>query len=78
MAGDGTEQAEDGLTPWDEDALETLLWNWGEAYEIGAWRAKRRDGLGGWFEADGPQSLDQEITENYAMKPVPRDAGTRM
>jgi hypothetical protein len=82
MAGDGTEQAEDSLAPWEEDALEALRFHWGEAYEIeapgGQWRAKRRDGLGGWTEASGPDGLDTAISADYAVKAVPRDLGTRM
>jgi hypothetical protein len=36
--------------------LEALRWDWGDAYEIehgdeDGWRAKRRDGLGGWLTA---------------------------
>ena len=68
--GDGTEQAEDGLKPWKESALDALRFHWGDAYEIevsgGKWRAKRLDGLGWGIAAD------------YAVKPVPRDLGTRM
>jgi hypothetical protein len=60
------------------DALETLRWDWGEAYLIeidgDEWRAKRRDGLGGWIEAANPDGLDLAIKEDYALRRVPRDA----
>ena len=75
----GEDQAEDALVPWDEDALDALRFHWGDAYEIevsgGLWRAKRRDGLGGWIEADSPDGLGWAITADYAAKQVPRDAG---
>jgi hypothetical protein len=85
MVGDDAEQAEDGPRPGDEDALGALRWHWGDAYEIeapgGRWRAKRLDGLGGWIEppgdAPGPDGLAVAISENYGMKPVPRDDGAR-
>lgn len=74
----GTEQAEDALKPWDEEALRLLRFHWGDAYEIevsgGRWRARRRDGEGGWFDAGDPDGLGGAISENYAVKPVPRDA----
>lgn len=79
MVGDGTEQAGDGLEPWEEDALDVLRRRWGEAYEIeasgGQWRARRRGGLGGWIEAEGPDGLGWAIAEDHAVKPVPLDAG---
>jgi hypothetical protein len=80
MVGDGTEQAEDGLQAWEADALDALRLHWGgSAYEIeasgGLWRAKRRDGLGGWIEADSPDGLAYAIADDYATKAVPRDAG---
>jgi hypothetical protein len=78
MGGDGAEQAEESLKPEDKNALDALHWHWGDAYEIEAWRARRRDGLGGWIEADGPDKLGALIAEDYAVKAVPRDAtGTR-
>ena len=61
------------------DPLRTLRWDWGEAYLIeidgDEWRAKRRDVLGGWTEATNPDGLDLAIKEDYAVRPVPRDAG---
>ncbi len=73
------EQADDGLKPWDENALDVLHWHWGDAYEIeapgGLWRARRLDGLGGWIEAPDPDGLGALISEDYGLKAVPRDAG---
>ena len=78
----GEEQAENGLRPWEESALDALRFHWGDAYEIeasgGLWRAKRRVGLGGWIEAAGPDGLGWAIADDYQVKPVPRDAGDRM
>ena len=64
------------------NALEVLRWDRGEVYLIEVtgereWRAKRRDGLGGWIEAAGPDGLDLAIKEDYALRPVPRDAGAQ-
>jgi hypothetical protein len=63
------------------DALEALRWVWGEAYLIEIdgvqWRAKRRDGLGGWIEAANPDRVDLAIKENYAVRPVPCGAGAQ-
>ena len=56
------------------DALETLRWDWGEAYLIEG-RAKRRDELGGWIEATNPDGLDLAIKKDHAVRPVPRNAG---
>jgi hypothetical protein len=75
----GEEQAEGTLKPWDEEALRVLRWHWGDAYLIGVaggrWRAKRRDGLGGWLDAADPDGLGALISGDYGRKPVPRDAG---
>jgi hypothetical protein len=74
------EDEAEALKPWEEAALDAIRWHWGEAYEIevqgGQWRARRRDGIGGQLEAANPDGLDWAITEDYAVKPVPRDAGT--
>lgn len=66
------------MKPWDDDALEAIRFGWDEAYEIegSPWRARRRDGLGGWIDAASADSLRRAITDDYAMKPVPRGAGT--
>ena len=60
-----------------DDALAALWFDWDSAYLIevsgdGKWRAKRRDGLGGWMTAAGPDELRPMIREDYEMKPVPR------
>lgn len=77
--GDGTEQAGDGLKPGEVEDLAAIRWNWGDAYEIevadGLWRAKRRDWLGVWFTAPDAEGLAMLIREDYAAKPVSRDAG---
>jgi hypothetical protein len=78
-AQDGTghdEAAAMAAGPLD-DALAALWFDWDTAYLIevtddGEWRARRRDGLGGWLTAVGPDELRQMIREDYAMKPVPR------
>lgn len=62
----------DGLKPWEESVLDGLRWDWGEAYEIEPWKAKRRDGLGGWIEAPGPDDLRQAVLADYTAKKVPR------
>ena len=73
------EAEEAALKPWDANALDSLRWHWGEAYEIeasaGLWRARHRDGLGGWIEATDPDRLGALISEDYGIKAVPRDAG---
>ena len=75
---DEAEPLADGRTA---DALEALRWDWGESYLIeidgGEWRARRGDGLGGWIEAANPDGLDLAIKEDYAVRPVPRDAGAQ-
>jgi hypothetical protein len=75
---DGTDQAQDELKPWDEAALKTLRWHWGEAYRIGhddehgCWAA-RRDQIGGLLTGAGPDELEREIIADYVLKPVPRE-----
>jgi hypothetical protein len=58
-----------------EQALAALWFDWDEAYQIehagDEWRAKRLDGLGGWFEAGTPGSLRRMIRADYDIKPVP-------
>lgn len=63
-------------------ALEALRFNWGDAYELGfdpgrGWWAKRRDGMGGYLLADGPEGLGSAIREDYALRPVPREYDPR-
>jgi hypothetical protein len=53
-----------------------LITHWGEAYEIvtgGRCRARRRDGQGGWLEADDPDALYVQIRDDYRRERVPRD-----
>jgi hypothetical protein len=59
------------------DALEALLWHWGDAYEIGrdderGWHAKRRDEPGGSLSAPAADELYGVIAADYALKPVLR------
>jgi hypothetical protein len=66
----------------DEEALEALRFGWGEAYlidydvEHGYWAA-RRDKIGGLLTASDPDELRSAITEDYAVKPVPREPAAR-
>ena len=60
--------------------LDALRWNWGIAYEIESadtgYRARRRDGLGGWMTADELDALRNDILSDYLLKPVKRpDSG---
>ena len=56
--------------------LDALRWNWGIAYEIEpgdcGYRARRRDGLGGWMNADELGTLRNDIVSDYLLKPVNR------
>lgn len=67
----------------DEQALEVLRLDWGWAYRIGRdavrdWWAQRRDGLGGDITAGTPDELRTAVSEDYALKLVPRElAGHR-
>lgn len=60
----------------DNDALESVRWHWGEAYEIdlveGVWRARRLDGLGEWTTAPNADKLSDEILLDYLQQPVLR------
>lgn len=75
-------QAAQGKTP-DEQALEALRLERGQFYRIGRdavrdWWAQRRDGLGGDIIAGTPDELRTAVSEDYALKPVPRElAGYR-
>lgn len=79
MSGDpGAGRAGGGLKPWEADALEAIRFGWGDAYLIGhddgrGYWAARRDRIGGLLTAAGPDELRQAITEDYALKPVPRE-----
>jgi hypothetical protein len=57
-------------------ALETLRWNWGDAYKIGfdgGWWFRRRDGIGGRERAGDPDELHKLIVGDYEFRPVRRD-----
>ena len=63
------------MTP-DEWALIELRHHWDAAYEITdrpGWRARRRDGKGGWITAPDPVALAELIRVDYRADPVPRD-----
>jgi hypothetical protein len=66
----------------DGEALEELRFGWDEAYlidfdvERGYWAA-RRDGIGGLLTGGTPDELRKAITEDYAVKPVPREPVAR-
>ncbi len=70
----GAEQATD-----TERALGALLWNWGDAYDIGCdagqWWYCRKDGKGGRETANSAGELYRMIVEDYTFMPVPRDLG---
>lgn len=66
------------LRPWEKDALEAVRFGWGEAYMIGhdderGFWAARRDRIGSLLTAVGPDELRRAITDDYAIKPVPRE-----
>jgi hypothetical protein len=60
------------------EQLDELRHHWGEAYSIMAgrdgWRAKRRDGRGGWIVRDTAEALWEAIRADYRRDPVSRDA----
>jgi hypothetical protein len=63
------------VTP-DEWALIELRHHWDAAYEITdrpGWRARRRDGKGGWITAPDAETLAELIRADYTADPVPRD-----
>ena len=56
--------------------LAELRHHWGEAYEITdrpGWRARRRDGKGGWLTAPDAEALVTVIRADYRADPVSRD-----
>jgi hypothetical protein len=71
-----------GVPGVDGEALEALRFGWGDAYlidydgERGYWAA-RRDRIGGLLTASDPDELRNAITEDYAVKPVPRESAAR-
>ncbi len=79
---DGAEQAQGGLNPWDEAALEAVRFGWGDAYVIGYdergyWAARRDRIPAPLLTAPDPDGLRNAITEDYAVKPVPREPAPR-
>jgi hypothetical protein len=62
--------------PGEQAALDALVWNWGEAYEIGCeegqWWFRRKDGKGGTETASGPDELRALIVTDYTIRPVRR------
>jgi hypothetical protein len=73
MGGSGNETVKSTTTDVTNDAsLEALRWNWGDAYEIeitsdGGWRARRRNGLGGWMTAGNSDDLNRQIVDEYTV-----------
>jgi hypothetical protein len=75
----GKGQSQSTLTPSEQDALEAVRFGWGDAYMIGhdderGYWAARRDRIGGLLTAADADELRQAISEDYALKPVPREA----
>ena len=61
-----------------ETELEALRFHWDTAYQIEfidehGWRARRVDGQGGWLNTATPDELYKTITDDYTLRPVPRD-----
>jgi hypothetical protein len=59
-------------------ALESVRYDWGDAYDIGyddehGWHAKRRDGRGDILTAPNPDGLYEVIAADYRDRPVGRD-----
>jgi hypothetical protein len=74
----GAGQTQGSLKPWEQDALEAINFGWGDAYLIGhdderGYWAARRDRIGGLLMAADADDLRQAISEDYALKPVPRE-----
>jgi hypothetical protein len=67
---------EEVLRRLEQDALEALRFNWGEAYEFtvkdGTWTATRRDGLRGPLEAASPDDLRVAMWGDYSTRAVQR------
>ncbi len=62
----------------DREALDALIFDWGEAYIIGrddkgCWWAARRDCIGHLLTARDPVELRAGIRADYELKPVPRE-----
>jgi hypothetical protein len=74
----GTGQPHGCLKPWEQDALEAVGFRWGDAYLIGhdderGYWAARRDRIGGLLMAADADELRRAISDDYALKPVPRE-----
>jgi hypothetical protein len=66
-----------GVGPWDEVALESLVFHWGDAYSVtnpapGRWVAQRRDNRE-TLTADSAEDLHNLILADYDAQPVARD-----
>jgi hypothetical protein len=64
------------MGPWDEAALESLRYNWGDAYAVSrpdpdTWLAQRLDTRETLRAAD-PDGLARLILADYTARPVPR------
>ena len=75
----GTEQPQGNPKSWEQDALEAVNFGWGDAYLIGhdderGYWAARRDRIGGLLTAANADELRHAISEDYTLKPVPREA----
>jgi hypothetical protein len=83
MSGDaGTGNPHGTLKPWERDALDAIRFGWGDAYQIGhdderGYWAARRDRIGGLLTAGDPDELRQAISDDYSVKPVPREPAAR-
>jgi hypothetical protein len=65
------------MGPWDEVALESLAWHWGEAYAVSrpepdVWLAQRRD-TREMLRAGSAEELRDVILADYVARPVSRD-----
>jgi hypothetical protein len=65
------------MGPWDEVALESLSWHWGEAYAVsrpepGVWLAQRRDSRE-TLRAGSAEELRDAILADYIARPVSRE-----
>lgn len=61
----------------DREALDALVFDWGEAYVIvhegGCWQAGRRDTIGRLLKASDAAGLRAAIRADYELKRVPRN-----
>ena len=57
----------------EDQALDTLRFDWDEAYEIcggpGGFWARRRDGIGKTLTDEDPGGLRRQIREDYSARP---------